>query len=74
MKYAFLLSQIRMSCHLFYFYFLCFIIYILFFFLSNFHFSCPLFEHNHISGKRKVDYTREKQSLHIFLIGSKSEL
>ena len=72
-KYAFLPSQICMSCYLFYLYFICFIVYIVFLFLSNFHFGCPLFEHDHMPGKCKVAYTREKQSLHIFLIGNQNQ-
>ena len=69
-----------MSCYLFYFYFICFVYLYLFYylfiylFLSNFHFDCPLFEHNHVPGKYKFTYTREKQSLHIFLIGNQSGL
>ena len=74
MKYAFLLSQICMSCYLFYLYFICFIVYMVFLFLSNFHFDCPLFEHDHMPRKCKVTCTRKKQSLHIFLIGNQSGL
>ena len=54
--------------------FLFYLFYYLYIYISNFHFDCPLFENNHMPGKYKVTYTREKQNLHIFLIGNQGGL